>query len=146
MKTKLTKPHTQAQKDFIVENVVRFYKENPNEKRSNSFAEIRRSVRKLLEEDENHTYFIIQHNGEPTGLIQVMQTQKKVAEIILIYLLPEYRHKKLGSSALKQVIKKLENSGVTKIKTEVNTTNNASQSFFESMDFEKHSLIYVREK
>ena len=139
-------PETTAGKNFIIKNVVRFYKENPNEERSNSFEEIRQSVRKLLEEDENHTYFIIQHNDEPAGLIQVMQTQKKVAEITLIYLLPEHRRKKLGSSALKQVIKKLENSGVTKIKTEVNTTNNASQSFFESMDFEKHSLIYIREK
>lgn len=144
MEAQLKTLQNQDDRDFIVENIVRFYRENSEEERTNSYEEIREYVRDLLNGSDNeHKYFLITADNTRAGIIQIMKKREGAAELILIYLLPNYRRKGLGRQALKTVIKKLKDQGVEKIKTEVNITNDTSQSFFADLGFKKHSLIYT---
>jgi hypothetical protein len=52
MNAYVEKPTTQEERDFIADNVIRFYKENPDEAQTNSYEQIRESVYDLLR-DEN---------------------------------------------------------------------------------------------
>lgn len=144
MQGQIQKPTTQEERDFIAEGVVRFYEENPEEQRTNFGDEIRESVHELIEGDNNHEYFLIKTGNELAGFLQTMRNENTL-EIILIYLLPEYRRQGLGKFAIKKALDELKDESIERIKTEVNIHNDASRSFFEDLDFEKQSLMYLKE-
>lgn len=144
MQCSLVKPENDRQKQSVADYVVAFYKENPEEVRTNSYEEIREAVHNLFSNDD-HTYFLIQADENTAGLVHIMQTEAAVVEIILIYLLPEYRRQGLGKSAIQDVIDKLKDRGVKTIKTEVNNVNHPSQKFFKQLEFNKHSINYRKE-
>jgi ribosomal protein S18 acetylase RimI-like enzyme len=144
MKSQVQKPTTQSDKDFIAECVVRFYKENPEEERANPYDQIRESVHELLDSENNHQYFLIKADNELAGFIQIMQN-KNTLEIILIYLLPDFRRQGLGKQAVNNILEQYEDEDINSIKTEINIHNDASQNFFADLGFEKQSLMYIKE-
>jgi RimJ/RimL family protein N-acetyltransferase len=144
MSSQVEKPTTQKQRDFIANNVVRFYKENPDEVQTNSYEQIRESVYDLLEGENNHEYFLIKTGDKLAGFVQIM-LYNNTLEIILIYLLPDFRRQGLGKKALKNILEKYDNEDVNRVKTEINIHNDASQNFFADLGFEKQSLIYLKE-
>lgn len=144
MQGQIQKPTTRQERDFIADNVVRFYKENPDEAQTNSYEQIRESVYDLLKGENNHEYFLVKADDKLAGFVQIMLNNNTL-EIILIYLLPDFRRQDLGKQAVKKVLGQYEDEDVGRIKTEINIHNDASQNLFEDMGFEKQSLMYIKE-
>jgi len=144
MSSQIIKPKSTKDEKFVAGQVVHFYEENPEEVRINSFKQIRESVKDLIKSDQ-FDYFIIKNNDKSVGVVQTSH-ENDTAEIILIYIQPEYRNEGIGSDALNQVTDKLEKSDAEIIKTEINIENNRSQNFFANIGFKKHSVIYIKDK
>ncbi len=132
------KKATKKDLNFIFNNVLSFYRENPNEIMLISKSRLKKAVGNLFKNRDN-SYYLIMFDNKRVGFIQTMQTNKDILEIILIYLKPQYRRKGLGTQALNRIT---QNSRHAVIKTEVNNTNRPSQKFFTKLNFKKHSIIY----
>ncbi len=136
-------PATNKDLNFIFQCVVEFYSQNPYEIKTISDRKLKQAIVKLLKTKNNY-YFIIKHNKQPVGILQVMKTGKNKAEIILIYIRKEYRHKGIGEYSMKYILQWLKKKNIKYIKTEINIHNKISQRFFNSLGFTKHSLIYTK--
>jgi len=142
MSSQIKKANFKKDFDFIVKNIIAFYKENPKELFLSSRKQVEKGVKQLFK-DKNNFYYIIYLEKNQVGLIQIMKTGNDIVEIILIYLLEGYRNKKIGEEALTKCLKKIKQLNIKIIKTEINTFNNRSKHFFKKQNFKKHSSIYL---
>ncbi|WP_299317575.1 N-acetyltransferase [uncultured Maribacter sp.] len=95
--------------------------------------------------DINMEYYFIQHNLKVVGFIKIctnsrpnLQIENSV-ELEKIYVLPECKGIGIGKLALKDIIKRIEERGKTKMFLSVIDTNENAISFYKKLGFEFHS-------
>lgn len=95
--------------------------------------------------DKNSAYYFIEHELKPIGFLKIKNNSSidiqndTSAELEKIYVLPEYKGKGIGKSALKEIIKRTTARGIKNIYLGVIDTNKDAIAFYKKLGFEYHS-------
>lgn len=95
--------------------------------------------------DKNTEYYFIENEKKAVGFIKTRNNSgtnlsiKNGLELEKIYVLPEFKGKGIGKSALKEIIKKTEERGKENLFMCVIDTNLSAIDFYEKLGFEFHS-------
>jgi len=96
---------------------------------------VRKTIKNNLS-NKTHQYFIIKFKNKEVGLIDVY-FREKIADLCLIYILPQFRKLGIGKKAIKNVLKILKDKGIRKLLIEISNENKPSFNFFNKNIFKK---------
>ena len=134
--------------DLITDLVAKYYEEE-KEVDPNSIAPqkgfLAKAIEKKLKEDKRYYYFLFYLDDEVFGLTQSVVFSNGLAELILIYILPEFRGRGLGKTILAATFEKLKIQGVRTIRTEIRNDNFVSYQLFSHFLLRPYSTTYIFE-
>jgi len=129
---------------FIISCVVDFYTRQTDELLLITPTKLKKAIKKRLK-DEYNWYLIVRLDGKNIGCIQLVVKPKVMADVVLIYILPEFRSKGSGTLALQKVFELIIKSDIKNVRTEIAINNTISQKMFSGLGFDLRSQIYYRD-
>jgi len=130
----------------ITDLVARYYQE---EGKIDPFSVIpqkdflAKAIEKKLKDDKRYFYFLFYLNGEVFGLTQSVVFGNGLAELILVYVLPQFRGQGLGKKILSETLKELKLKGAKTIRAEIRNNNFVSHRLFSRFSLQPYSTIYI---
>jgi len=133
----------------LITDLVAKYYEEEKEVDPNSIAPqksfLAKAIEKKLKDDKRYFYFLFYLGEEVFGLTQSVVFSDGLAELILIYVLPEFRGQGLGKTILAATLEKLKTQGVKTIRTEIRNDNFVSHQLFSHFLLRPYSTTYTFE-
>lgn len=101
------------------------------------------AIARKLKNRKRHFYYLFYRENELIGLVQTARLTPKIAELILIYILPPFRRQGWGRRILDWILSKLKKQGVKIVRTEIRNNNQASQKLFAPYRLTPYSTTYI---
>lgn len=80
-------------------------------------------------------FMIAEENGQVTGLVAAVESEKRVARVLILAVLPEHRGRSHGSALLRKLEDRCLAGAFHAIKLEVRKSNLSALSFYERRGF-----------
>ena len=80
-------------------------------------------------------FMISEENGQVVGFIAAVESEKRVARILMLAVLPEHRQRSHGSQLLRKLEDRCRSGAFQAIRLEVRKSNVAAISFYERRGF-----------
>jgi len=132
--------------DLITDLVAKYYEEEKEVDPASITPQkgfLAKAIEKKLKEDKRYFYFLFYLGDKVFGLTQSVVFSNGLAELILIYVLPEFRGQDLGKTILSATFEKLKSQGVNTVRTEIRNDNFISYHLFSRYLLRPYSTTYV---
>ena len=107
----------------------------------------RKYVLNVHEEDENQI-LVAEHEEKIIGFIKFITLENRALEsdikcslLSLMYVVPEFRRKRIASELMNRVFEYVKSKGVTHVRLNVLTSNIPAMNLYKKMGFQDYSII-----
>lgn len=105
--------------------------------------ELKKAIAEKLRERKRNFYFLAYLEKEIVGLLQMFVISERLAELILIYILPKFRGQGVGEFLTCWGVEKLKSWGIKFVRIEVRENNIFSWKIFSKFNPSVYSHIYT---
>ncbi|MGB9911662.1 MAG: GNAT family N-acetyltransferase [Microgenomates group bacterium] len=102
-----------------------------------------KAIAKKLEDKKKNFYFLAYSEEEIVGLLQILLIDRKLAELILVYVVPKFRNQGIGKYLISWGLTQLKNWGIKFVRVEIREKNYVSQKIFSSFNPSLYSCTYT---